>query len=199
MLKFFAGMACWIGAVILFVNNIFSKSGIPTVPIVALLVLGLILIITCARPSKKQRQAMQAQLQQAAQQNSRPAGSADQSDNTVKTIEFNVAGVSYKNDDGTSRQDILRALRFGDEPYASASGDMDVDIEETTYNEETAFEVHINGYLVGFVPKAKVSQVKKAMDTFTCTADSARIIGGGKNENGEDRSFGCVVTLTYMD
>lgn len=117
---------------------------------------------------------------------------------SIKTISFNVAGTTFPNDDGTSRQRILRAIKFGDAPYANTSGDMDIHIEESSFEGETAFEVYINDYQIGYVPKSKIAEVKKAFDTFTCTEDSAEIVGGGNTEDGSALSYGCIVTISYI-
>ena len=116
---------------------------------------------------------------------------------TLKELTFHVAGVTFDNEDGTNRQKILRALRFGDEPYAAPSGLNDVQIIDTFYDGELAYEVHVNDYQIGYVPKKLIPQVKAAMDTCTCTADQIEFIGGGTDEDGNRRSYGAIVTLTY--
>ena len=199
LFKIFGCSACIVGAGFLFLRNIFTKNQTSPVILVGLLVLALLLFISAARQPRKMRQAAaEAQRRQAEQQRARTAAPAASSGDTVKNIEFKVAGVTLDNEDGTSRQTILRALRFGDAPYASDSGEMDVDLEETTFNGEDAIEVHINGYMVGFVPKEKISQVAKAMTSSAFTADSAEITGGGRTSDGRELSFGCTVTASYL-
>lgn len=120
------------------------------------------------------------------------------SDSEEKTIRFRVAGVSFDNDDGTSRQDILRHLYFGDAPYADDPEDLDVEFIETEYQGDPAIEVHINGYQVGHVPQEKVSAMLKAIASHADTVDSVRIIGGGRKEDGERISYGCEIEVSYI-
>ena len=126
------------------------------------------------------------------------AQTAAPSDSEEKTISFRVAGVSFDNDDGTSRQDILRHLHFGDAPYADDPEDLDVDFVETDYHGDPAIEVHINGYQVGYVPKGKVNAMLKAIASHADTVDSVRIIGGGRTEDGERISYGCEIEVSYI-
>ena len=124
--------------------------------------------------------------QQAATRPAAPAGTDSGS------ITFRVAGTTFDNDDGTSRQEILRHLKFGDEPWADGPEDLNAELEETEYNGETAFAVLINGYQVGNVPRANIKQVAAALEhVSTCYVSSVRILGGG------DLSYGCEITLEY--
>lgn len=126
------------------------------------------------------------------------AQTAAASDYEEKTISFRVAGVTFDNDDGTSRQDILRHLHFGDAPYADDPEDLDVEFIETDYQGDPAIEVHINGYQVGHVPKGKVNAMLKAIASHADTVDSVRIIGGGRKEDGERMSYGCEIEVSYI-
>ncbi len=116
-----------------------------------------------------------------------------------KVVMFNVAGTTFTNDDGTSRQKILRALKFGDEPYADRTGLLNADIEETTFDGELALAVSINGYMVGYVPKARIPQVKKALDSLSWSVNSVDIVGGGATDGGKQLSFGCTTPIRYTD
>lgn len=147
------------------------------------------------KPEAPQRS--QAQLKPQAPKHPR-AQTAAPSDSEEKTIRFRVAGVTFDNDDGTSRQDILRHLYFGDAPYADDPEDLDVDFVETDYHGDPAIEVHINGYQVGHVPKGKVNAMLKAIASHADTVDSVRIIGGGRKEDGERMSYGCEIEVSYI-
>lgn len=115
----------------------------------------------------------------------------------LKELTFHVAGVTFDNEDGTNRQDILRAIRFGDEPYAAPSGFNDVQIIDTFYDGELAYEVHVNDYQIGYVPKSKISQVEKAMSSSACTVDQFEVIGGGTDEDGNRLNYGATVTMSW--
>lgn len=113
------------------------------------------------------------------------------------TITFRVAGTTYDNDDGSSRQEILRHLKFGDAPYAEDPDDLLVTIEETSFDGDLALAVYINSYQIGYVPKSKISQVKKALDSYAWTTDAVSIIGGGQSQEGKPLSWGCSITISY--
>ena len=59
-------------------------------------------------------------------------------------MDISVAGVTFANNDGTKRQDILRNLGFG---YKLAQ------LVQTTFENERAVEVRIDGNLVGYIPR----------------------------------------------
>ena len=113
-------------------------------------------------------------------------------------ITFRVAGTTFNNDDGTSRQEILRHLKFGDPPWADDPDDLEAEIEETTFRGEQAFIVLVNGYQVGFVPKVSIRKVADALDhVATCQVTGIRIAGGGTDRDGRPVSWGCEITLEY--
>ena len=114
------------------------------------------------------------------------------------SITFRVAGVTFENDDGESRQDILRHLKFGDAPYADDPDDLDGQLEETSYDSELAIAVLVNGYQVGFVPKSNIPRVSKALkNVATCYVSDVKIIGGGNDPEGNPLNYGCEITLEY--
>ena len=112
---------------------------------------------------------------------------------------FKVAGVTFKNEDGTKRQTILRHLKFGDEPYVDPDREMTLDLVETTFDDELAIEVRLNGYQVGFVPRNKISQVKAALDSVSWSPDTYNIYGGFTDEDGNRHPFGCEITISWIE
>ena len=156
-----------------------------TVAILAILFIVLMVwsVRRMLRPAARQQQAAP---RPAAPRPAAPAGTDSGS------ITFRVAGTTFDNDDGTSRQEILRHLKFGDEPWADGPEDLTGTLEETDYNGETAFAVLVNGYQVGNVPRANIKQVAAALEhVSTCYVSSVRILGG------RDLSYGCEITLEY--
>ena len=144
-------------------------------------------------PSRKQREAARrvAAAQYAA--NRATVATADSG-----TFTFRTAGATFVNDDGTSRQDILRHLKFGDPPYADDPDDLAVDLQEMSHDGQPAIAVLVNGYQVGFVPKNYIRQVQNALaHVSTCYVSDVRIIGGGTSDDGRRLSYGCEITLTY--
>ncbi len=59
-----------------------------------------------------------------------------------------VAGVTFANPDGTSRQELLASLGRG---FRTAK------LKQTTYDGERAVEVRINGKFIGYVPKTQLT------------------------------------------
>jgi len=130
-------------------------------------------------------------IQQPAVPQEAPAAPAPAADDSG-TITFRVAGVTFENDDGESRQDILQDLR-GEDP-----DDLVAELQATEYNGEPAVAVLVNGRQVGNVPKKLVREVSAAMEhVATCYISGVRIIGGGEDREGNQLSFGCEITLEY--
>lgn len=165
-----------------------------TTSIIVLAVLFLILFIWLVRRfmhiGNKQHTRARSKNQRPA---ARPAAGNDSG-----SISFHVAGTTFENDDGSSRQDILRHLKFGDAPWANGPDDLDTTIEETSYNGEQAFAVLVNNYQIGFVPKGDIKKVARALNNVaTCYVSETEIVGGGRGQDGKPLSYGCIVTLEY--
>lgn len=160
---------------------------------VAFLVLFILSIRRLGKPTKKQRQAMaQAAANRAAADRATVAASNSGS------FSFRAAGTTFRNNDGTSRQDILRHLRFGDSPWADDPEDLLGTLEDTIVNGEPAIAVLVNGYQVGFVPKSHIGKVSDAMThASTFFVSGVNIIGGGKAPDGTKLSYGCEITINY--
>jgi hypothetical protein len=191
MFPIFLSLVAWAFLVVQFLFHGFRIIGFMETLVIIAVLFVLIAIWSVRRLTRPNKKVVQS-LQRAAA----PAPAANDSG----TVTFRVAGVTFDNDDGTSRQEILRALKFGDAPYAEDldPDDLDVTIEETTWNGELAYAVLANGYQIGNVPKASITKVKNAKDhVATCSVTSARIIGGGKDEDGNRISYGCEVTMEY--
>lgn len=165
--------------------------------IIILAVVFLIVVFWTVRHlTKPNKKAQQAAAANAARQ-AAPAASGS-AERASGSLTFRVAGVTFENDDGESRQEILRHLKFGDEPWAKDPDDLDAEIEETVFEGEQAFAVLINGYQVGNVPKTHIKRVAAATaNASTCYVSSVRIIGGGRDDNGKKLAYGCEITLEY--
>ena len=195
-------LLAWIAWGVLFVcffrgfrlSNLFHTILLVGLSFVAIIVFTMLQL---TGPSGRARRAAAARQPAAAPQ--RPAGSPGPSSaEDSGSITFRVAGTTFDNDDGTSRQDILRHLKFGDAPWADDPDDLVATIEEETYEGEPAFAVLINGYQVGFVPRTRIPDVEKARrNVATCYVSDVQITGGGYSEDGQKLSYGCTVTLEY--
>ena len=151
----------WIDYVILSALFLFvSTYGTFASRVFIVVVLFFVIAIWSIRRARKQaEQNKNVNWQEAAPEAKQtPAHSAATNSGSVS---FRVAGVTFKNEDGTSRQSILRHIKFEDSPYADGIDpiDLNVTIEETEYNGEQAFAVFANGYQIGFVPKGSIDKV----------------------------------------
>ena len=194
MIAVIIAWVAYLYAVIQFLFHGFRISGFFTTLLIlaaAFFVLVFWTVRALARPSRKQVQAAARLVTGRA---GAPAPTADDSG----SVTFRVAGTTFDNGDGTSRQDILRHLKFGDAPWADDPDDLTATLEEETFEGEPAFAVLINGYRVGSVPKKMIPQVQKAQEhVATCFVSSVRILGGGTSEDGKQLSYGCEITLEY--
>lgn len=75
-----------------------------------------------------------------------------------KEIEFNVAGVSFKNGKKT-RQALIRAIKFKDPPYDKA---VEITLERYDFEGSLAIGVYANGEQLGNVPADRVAEVDAA-------------------------------------
>lgn len=69
-------------------------------------------------------------------------------DTNIGYMTFRVAGVTFQNDDGTSRQEIISKLR---QKHTSGES-MQANLKEFSYNNKPALAVFIDGKQVGNVP-----------------------------------------------
>ena len=172
------------------IANFPTSTAILVISFFVLIFVSVKILIT---PSRKQREAVRraAAAQYAA--NRATVATADSG-----TFTFRTAGTTFANDDGTSRQDILRHLKFGDPPYADDPDDLAVDLQEMSHDGQPAIAVLVNGYQVGFVPKNYIRQVQNALaHVSTCYVSDVRIIGGGTSDDGRRLCYGCEIALTF--
>lgn len=147
-----------------------------------------------SRPTRKQQAAFDARFPIR-----QPAGGtiSDDPDDSGEVV-FRVAGVTFDNEDGSSRQEILRHMKYGDPPWADDPEDLLCTLEETEFGGEPAFAVWVNGFQIGFVPKNFIRQVQTAQAHMsTCYISSVRILGGGQDDSGRNLSYGCEVTIVW--
>lgn len=101
------------------------------------------------------------------------------------TITTRVAGVTFDNDDGTSRQRILKAA-MADECCGS------IELENYTHNGADAILVSYEGEGIGNIPKNRVAEVLAVMDQITgASLNVERFVPD--DEDGEARSLGGVI------
>lgn len=110
--------------------------------------------------------------------------------------EFHVAGVTYKSEDGTPRQEYLRRIDKGIAPFEN-SDLLDVSLCPFMYKpkgkpEEQAISVRVNGYDIGNVPRESVPAVMEAIHKPGAIISAFKVIGGDKGKN-----YGAIVVVRH--
>jgi len=82
----------------------------------------------------------------------------DNDDQLTKSV--HVVGVTFKNDDGTSRQALLKKIANGTGGFE----DPDITFEQYDFQGNPAIGVYVNGKQIGNVPKENVNRVSSYID-----------------------------------
>lgn len=85
------------------------------------------------------------------------AARRDEWERTHGRFVTNIAGVTFDNDDGSSRQKILKGIM-------NRGGEGEVTLEEYTYKGHPAVHVLIDGACIGNIPKDRVPEARELMD-----------------------------------
>ena len=109
-------------------------------------------------------------------------------------MSFRVAGVSHPNDDGSSRQELLRAYRFGDAPFETTRR---VTLRDVAYNGEPAFQVLANGHCIGWVPKDEVPELSDKWPQLDCITGLDVTGGGFYSDTGKQLSYGATLSIRF--
>lgn len=111
----------------------------------------------------------------------------------TRTFDFAVAGVTFKNDDGMSRQKILKEIDEED-------GSPLVELEEYEFKNERAVAVYLDGEMIGNIARDDLQMFfdyerKYQRDWIDC-----EIYGGDIDEDtGRKKNYGCRVTIQYIE
>ena len=124
-----------------------------------------------------------------------PATPAQPAKQKYNYVNFRVAGVTFKNEDGSDRQTILRHIKFQDPPYITDPDNVDIEIKHFEYQGEPAYRCVVNGYTIGNVPKAQVQEVTDAIE-HGAIVSGFNVTGGG-TKDGEKLNYGCDIALRY--
>ncbi len=106
---------------------------------------------------------------------------------------FKVVGVTFRNDDGKSRQTLLRRIRFNDEPFESA---VDITIERGEYDGTPAFYVFANGLRIGSIGRDDIPYFVSRWDSFDGVYN-ATVTGGGTDKDGKSINYGMMITCRF--
>lgn len=108
-------------------------------------------------------------------------------------IPIKVVGVTFNNDDGVSRQIILRKLHFHDSPFNEY---VDAEIKQYEFNGQPAFGVYANNMQIGNIPSDLVPFLHDNIERIE-SISSIDVYGGGRKE-GHSISYGCKITLRFL-
>lgn len=111
-------------------------------------------------------------------------------------IEFRLKGVNFTNEDGTSRQELIRKIDESEPPFENG-GDLNVNLKPILFDGKDAIECRVNGYLIGFVPHELVLDVLEAIRAEDATISGFHVVGGGEKENGEKLNYGINMAVRF--
>ena len=80
---------------------------------------------------------------------------------------FNIAGVTFNNTDGSSRQQLLRAFDQLEPPFPEYS-DYQYELKEEEYKGSPALSIWCNGYQFGYVPSSIVPKLIEPFRKGSC-------------------------------
>lgn len=107
-------------------------------------------------------------------------------------ISFHLSGVTFPNDEGIDRQELLRQIDEGLPPFENG-GELDINLKPVKFKGEDAIECRVNGRQIGFVPKAMVPDVLAAMRKPDYTISDYQVVGG---KDGINYGFSMAVRFT---
>lgn len=148
------------------VAALFAVSGVVALPSgnitggIGCVVIAAVCFLLARKPAKE------AAEQQAA---TRTEGTPATGSRIAETIRTKVVGVTFQNDDGESRQDILSRM----------TGDERIEIEKTTYNGEPAAYVKWGNKILGYLSAELATDLEAKYPNARYTAEILEISGGG--------------------
>ena len=101
-----------------------------------------------------------------------------------------VAGVTFKNNDGSDRQLYLRKIKFFDPPFDSQQV---VSLEKYFWENEAAYFIKVNDLIVGNVPKEFVFHLERNANR-EYKIEYFKVTGGGNGKN-----YGGELRVVYLD
>ena len=111
-------------------------------------------------------------------------------DEPYEFLRIKLAGVTFKNG-RKSRQSILRAIKFRDGDF---SGGVELELKPYQWEGQDAYGVYANGQQIGSVPSDKVAYITENKGRIIGFS-GINVYGGGRDEEGHAKNFGCEVIL----
>lgn len=108
--------------------------------------------------------------------------------------DVHVAGVTFRNEDGESRQGVLRKIEAELPPFDDI---VLYDTELGEYEGKPSFAVHAEDVQVGFLPAYLTEDLAPVFEHVEL--ENARVIGGGYNDDGKRISYGMLVDVVVYE
>lgn len=135
---------------------------------IAVVVLCLVAAAIIGRKQAADRRAAEEQRQEQlraaedlkrkkAEEEARAAAQREEWESLHGRFKTSLAGVTFDNDDGTSRQKLLK-------DFKARGGQADLELEEYEYKGSPAIRVLVDGECVGNIPKNRVDELLAIMD-----------------------------------
>lgn len=106
-----------------------------------------------------------------------------------KGFSFPVVGVTFENEDGTDRQQLLRKIYFHDKPFDI---EQNIVLERYFWKGSPAYYVKVNGYIIGNIGSDFVWYFEENSMREYCI-DSIQVYGG------KNKKWGAKIHGTYLD
>lgn len=158
---------------------LFVVSGVAAIPSgnitggIGCIVIAAVCFLLAHKPTKEATKQQETQ---------RATGAPAAGNRIAETIRTKVVGVTFQNDDGESRQDILSCM----------TGDEEIEIEKTTYNGEPAAYVKWGNKILGYLSSELAKDLAARYPNACYTAEILEITGGGI------QTFGCNIELDVI-
>lgn len=108
-------------------------------------------------------------------------------------LEIKVAGVTFKNDKGPTRQTLLKKIKQRSAPFDEY---LEISLNQYDFEGELAYSVCVNDRQIGSVPKSQVQYLHDNLERFVAIT-GINIYGGYRDENGYFKSYGAAITIKF--
>ena len=108
-------------------------------------------------------------------------------------LEIKVAGVTFKNDKGPTRQTLLKKIKQRSAPFDEY---LEISLNQYDFEGELAYSVCVNDRQIGNVPKSQVQYLHDNLERFVAIT-GINIYGGYRDENGYFKSYGAAITIKF--
>lgn len=113
-----------------------------------------------------------------------------------EVIRYRVKGVTFRNEDGSNRQTILRKIKRREPPFNKAK---DVTLAEYDFKGSPALAVCVNGVQVGNVPQESVQYILDNWERID-KISAFEVDGGNRSKyTGETLKYGADLYIRYLN